>query len=293
MTDTLADSYDYCEKLTKAQAGNFYPAFRVLAAPERRAMCALYAFMRIADDLSDEPNSVEHKRTSLAEYRRQYHDCLNGKFERPLHAALHHIMTTYRIPPEYPEAVLDGVEMDLTTTHYATFGELYQYCYRVASAVGLSCIHIWRFDDPQAPVLAEKAGVALQLTNILRDLSEDASRGRVYLPTEDLQRFGYDETMLAQGLRNDSFRKLMQFEVERAQHYYAESAGLMRMLPPPGRAVFQVMFRTYRGLLDAIVARDFDVFSQRVRLSRWRKLQLVLQAIPTRYGWNNSRLEKA
>jgi 15-cis-phytoene synthase len=293
MKATLAESYSYCEKLTRTQAGNFYPAFRVLAAPERRAMCALYAFMRVADDLSDEPNTVEHKRAALAEYRRQYHDCLTGTYAHPLHPALHHIMTTYQIPPGYPEAVLDGVEMDLTTTHYATFEDLYRYCYRVASAVGLCCIHIWGFNDSQAPKLAEKAGIALQLTNILRDLGEDASRGRVYLPGEDLNRFGYDEQMLHQGVCNDSFRALMRFEAERAQRYYAESAGLLQMLPPPGRAVFQVMFRTYHGLLEAIVERNYDVFSERVRLSRWRKLRLVLQAIPTRYGWNPSRLEKA
>ncbi len=292
MKETLAESYSYCEKLTRSQAGNFYPAFRVLAAPERRAMCALYAFMRVADDLSDEPNSIEHKRASLGDYRRQYHACLAGTYTHPLHPALHHIMTTYKIPPELPEAVLDGVEMDLTATHYATFDDLYRYCYRVASAVGLCCIHIWGFNNAQAPALAEKAGIALQLTNILRDLAEDAGRGRVYLPREDLDRFGYDETMLQQSVRNDQFLALMRFEAERAHRYYAESAGLMKMLPAPGRAVFQVMFRTYRGLLEAIVDRNFDVFSERVRLSRWRKLQLVLQAIPTRYGWNHSSLEK-
>jgi phytoene synthase len=293
MNSELAESYAYCEKLAKAQAGNFYPAFRVLAAPERRAMCALYAYMRVADDLSDEPNSVEHKRTALAEYRRQFRACLEGQYALPLHAAFHHVMSTYQIPPIYPEAVIDGVEMDLTTARYATFDELYQYCYRVASAVGLCCIHIWRFEDPRAPALAEKAGIALQLTNILRDLREDAARGRIYLPAEDLQRFGYDEAMLQQECRNEAFLSLMRFETDRADRYYQESAPLMFMLPPPGRAVFQVMFRTYRGLLEAIVARGFDVFSSRVRLSRWRKMRLVMQAIPTRYGWNFPRREKA
>jgi len=256
-------------------------------------MCALYAFMRVADDLSDEPGPVDHKRASLAEYRRQFQACLSGEFERQLHAALHHTMNTYRIPREYPLAVLDGVEMDLTTSQYGTFEELYGYCYRVASAVGLCCIHIWGFQDPQALLLAEKAGIAFQLTNILRDLGEDAGRGRVYLPNEDLQRFGYDEALLSKGIRNQSFRALMEFEAQRARQFYDESASLAELLPPPGKAVFQVMFRTYRGLLDKIVARDFDVFSQRVRLSRWRKMQLVLQAIPTRLGWTRSRFEKA
>lgn len=288
-----AESYIYCEKLARREAGNFYHAFRVLPAPERRAMCALYAYMRVADDLSDEPGPVDHKRASLAEYRRQFEACLAGEFERPLHAALHHTMKTYGIPREYLLAVLDGVEMDLTTSHYATFEELYGYCYRVASAVGLCCIHIWGFQDPQALLLAEKAGIAFQLTNILRDLGEDAARGRVYLPNEDLQRFGYDGALLAKGMRNQAFRALMEFEAQRARQFYDESESLARLLPPPGKAVFLVMFRTYRGLLEKIIARDFDVFSQRVRLSRWRKMQLVLQAIPTRLGWTNSRFEKA
>jgi phytoene synthase len=293
MNPSLAESYVFCEKLTKREARNFYPAFRVLPAPERRAMCALYAFMRVADDLSDEPGSVESKREGLAEYRRQFHACLAGTYARPLHAALHHAMTTYGVSPKYPEAVLDGVEMDLTVSHYATFDDLYLYCYRVASAVGLCCIHIWRFEDPRALLLAEKAGIAFQLTNILRDLGEDAGRGRVYLPREDLNRFEYDETLLQKGVRNDAFLALMKFEADRAQRLYAESAPLAAMLPAAGRAVFQVMFNTYRGLLDAIVARDFDVFSQRVRLSRWRKMKLVMQALPTRFGWSHSGIEKA
>jgi phytoene synthase len=293
MNSNLAESYAYCEKLARREAGNFYHAFRVLATPERRAMCALYAFMRVADDLSDEAGPLEAKREALLAYRRQFHACLEGTYDRPLHAALHHTMTAYRIPPEFPEAVLDGVEMDLTTAYYATFEDLYRYCYRVASAVGLCCIHIWGFHNPQALALAEKAGIAFQLTNILRDLGEDAGRGRVYLPREDLQRFGYDEVLLQKGLRNESFRALMAFEANRARQFYAESEVLAQLLPAPGKAVFQVMFRTYRGLLDKIVARDFDVFSERVRLSRWRKMQLVLQAIPTRFGWSMSRIEKA
>jgi 15-cis-phytoene synthase len=293
MNATLAESYAYCEKLARRQAGNFYPAFRVLAAPERRAMCALYAFMRIADDLSDEPNSLEKKRESLADYRRQFHACLAGAYTHPLHSALHHIMTTYQIPPKYPEAVLDGVEMDLTTTRYSTFDDLYRYCYRVASAVGLCCIHIWGFKDPLAPALAEKAGIAFQLTNILRDLGEDAGRGRIYLPREDLDRFHYSDALLQSGVRNEPFLALMRFEAERAERFYAESAELIHMLPAPGKAVFQVMFGTYRGLLETIVARKFNVFGRRVRLSRWRKLRLVMQAIPTRFGWSRPRLEKA
>ncbi len=217
MNSVVAESYAYSERLAKRQAGNFYHAFRVLPGAERRAMCALYAFMRVADDLSDEPGSVETKRAALAEYRQQFRACLNGAYSRPFHAALHDAMTVYGIPPQYPEAVVDGVEMDLTTDRYATFDELYRYCYRVASAVGLCCIHIWGFKDPEAIALAEKAGIAFQLTNILRDLAEDAGRGRIYLPQEDLVRFGYDENLLQEGARNAAYRALMKFEAERAK----------------------------------------------------------------------------
>src|SRR5205823_2536670 len=139
-------------------------------------------------------------------------------------------------------------------------------CYRVASVVGLSCIHIWGFADEKAKAHAESAGIAFQLTNILRDLGEDAARGRIYLPAEDLNRFGYAENQLAKGERNDNFRALMRFQIERARQYYDASRQLGEMLSPPGRAVFQVMSRTYRGLLETIVERNCDVFSQRVRL---------------------------
>src|SRR5262249_2005854 len=147
----------------------------------------------------------------------------------------------HRIPTQYVQDVIDGVEMDLDTQRYATFADLYRYCYRVASAVGLACIHIWEFEDDRAKEFAEKAGIAFQLTNILRDLGEDAHRGRVYLPLEDLDRFGYPVDNLIRAKRDESFRSLMRFEVERARHYYDISQPLADMLPPAGRAVFLVM----------------------------------------------------
>jgi phytoene synthase len=285
MTPTAARSYAYCERLARREAGNFYPAFRVLPTPQRRAMCALYAYMRVADDFSDGPGAPAAKQTALAEYRRQLDRALAGEYALPLHAALHHAVTTYGIPRVHLEEVLDGVEMDLFQSSYPTFSDLYRYCYRVASAVGLACIHIWGFAEERAKEYAESAGIAFQLTNILRDLREDAARGRVYLPQEDLDRFGYGLEQLHRGQRDEHFRALMRFEVSRARQYYAASAPLAALLPSAGRAVFQVMARTYHGLLDAIEERDYDVFSSRVRLGRWRKLCLVVQALPARWGW--------
>jgi phytoene synthase len=285
MTPTLADSYRYCEKIAKREAGNFYHAFRVLPRGQRQAMCALYAFLRLTDDLGDGLGPAGEKRNSLLDWRRRFERSMHGDYSHPLHPALHHTIRCHGIPTQYVQDVIDGVEMDLNTQSYATFVELYQYCYRVASAVGLACIHIWQFQDERAKELAEKAGIAFQLTNILRDLGEDAHRGRVYLPVEDLDRFSYPVEKLICGNRDESFRSLMCFEVERARHYYDVSQSLSDMLPPAGRAVFLIMTRTYRGLLDAIERRDYDVFSRRVSLSHWRKLGLVVQALPVRLGW--------
>lgn len=284
MLPTLADSYAYCERLARREAGNFYHAFRLLPRPQRRAMCALYAYMRVADDLSDGPEPIPEKRRLLEDWRRQLDQALAGSYTHRLHAAFAHTVHTYRIPRQYLVDVLDGVCMDLEPVRYDTFADLYRYCYRVASAVGLACIHIWGFDDPSAMAYAEAAGIAFQLTNILRDLAEDAARGRVYLPREDLERFGYTEEQLRCGQRDEAFRRLMAFEVGRAKSYYEAARPLVPLLKPAGRAVFLVMARTYRGLLGAIEQRDYDVFSTRVRLGRWHKLWLALQALPVRWG---------
>ena len=280
---SLLRSYRYCETLTQREAGNFYPAFRVLPNGQRLSMCAVYTFMRIADDLSDEPGPIAVKRASLAMWRHGLDALLRGQFTHPSHEALAHTIHKHAIPREYFEAVLDGVEMDLEPVHYATFADLRLYCYRVASAVGLACIHIWGFTRAQAKVHAEQAGLAFQLTNILRDLGEDAARDRIYLPREDLIRFDYSEEKLRRGKRDEAFRALMRFEVERARAYYAAAWPLVPLLSPPGRAVFLVMAKTYRSLLDAIEARDYDVFQRRVRVSKWRKLLFALQALPARW----------
>jgi phytoene synthase len=290
VTTTLADSYAYCERLARREAGNFYHAFRLLPRPQRRAMCALYAFMRVADDLSDSGDGIPEKRASLDDWRRQLDLALAGTCTHRLHAALADTVRTYGIPRQYLVDVLDGVCMDLEPVRYDTFADLYAYCYRVASAVGLSCIHVWGFERPEAKAHAEAAGIAFQLTNILRDLAEDAARGRVYLPREDLKRFGYDEGQLRRGERDDHFRQLMRFEVERARSYYDAARPLVGLLKPAGRAVFLVMARTYRGLLDAIEQRDYDVFSGRVRLSRWHKTWLALRALPVRWGFPTASL---
>jgi phytoene synthase len=283
---TPAQSYAYCERVARRQAANFYPAFRVLPRPQRRAMCALYAFMRITDDLVDDGGDVEVKRAKLAAWRDGFRAAMRGEDRHQVHPALRDTVERYAIPTWYLEAVIDGVEMDLEPVRFRRFAELYRYCFLVASVVGLACIHVWGFGDESAKQYAEHAGVAFQLTNILRDLGEDLSRGRVYLPAEDFALFGCAPEKLRETAgMNPAARRLLRYEADRARQYYQSAERLLPLLSGPGRAVCQVMLRIYRGLLDEIERRDYDVFSERVSLSGWRKAGLVLRAIPVRWGW--------
>jgi len=282
----VAASYRWCEAVARQQAGNFYHAFRLLPGDQRRAMCALYAFMRVTDDLADEPGELAAKRERLALWRQQLDDTLAGRPSHPLLPAFGHVVAAYGLPRRSVVDVIDGVEMDLYRDRYATWDDLYGYCYRVASAVGICCVHVWGFTGgEQALKYAESAGVALQLTNILRDLAEDGRRGRVYLPAEDLARFGCTEEDVTTGRHLDRLRPLLAFEAGRAYGYYEAARPLEGLLAPAGRAVYSVMWRTYRSLLDRIVACDYDVYTRRLSVSRWRKLWLVLRAVPIRLGW--------
>jgi phytoene synthase len=280
----LDSSYRYCERLARHHAGNFYHAFRILPRDQRRSMCALYAFLRVSDDLIDNTQEEAAKRDHLRKWRLELDLALNGRFTHRVHAAFQDTLTRHAIPRKYVDAVLDGIEMDVNPMTYATFEELYQYCFRVASVVGMACLHIWGYNDERAKGYAEKAGIAFQLTNILRDLAEDARRGRIYLPLEDLARFQYSIDDLRAGRRTAGFVRMMGFEIERARQWYVGAQPLVEFLPAAGRAVFTIMSRTYAGLLDAIENCGYDVFSSRIRLNRWHKLGLVARAIPMRLG---------
>ncbi len=282
-SDSLHASYSFCRRLARKAARNFYYAFQVLPPEQRKSMDALYAFMRVTDDLVDEPGEAQAKKRSLAEWRVQLDRALEGDYSHPLHAALNDTVRRHAIPTRYLHEAIDGAAMDLESVRFATFDDLYRYCYRVASAVGLCCIHIWGFANEKAREYAEAAGIAFQLTNILRDLGEDLDRDRVYLPEEELARFQCPPQSWRH--RGENYHRMMAFQVARAREFYRQAEPLAQMLDSSGRAVFQVMTRIYRELLEEIERRDYDVFTRRVRVSRWRKWRALLLAFPVRWGW--------
>lgn len=253
MAAALEHSYRYCRKVARARARNFYYGFWLLPKPRRDAFCAVYAFMRHCDDVADGDFSPAEKAARL----RQRHEALDralagdtgGDLGLP---ALRDAVQRYQIPPEYLHELIAGTEMDLSHRTYETFEELRQYCYRVASVVGLCSLHMFGFRDPQAKPLAERCGIAFQLTNILRDLREDAAAGRIYLPLEDLRRFGYSPQELSRGIRNQAFRDLMRFEIARARDYYRQAEPLIEMVESESRPALWALISIYRSVLRAV-----------------------------------------
>lgn len=286
-SEQLLASYRYCEEVAKTQARNFYFSFLTLPPERKSAMCAVYAFFRYSDDVSDEAAEDASKEVQMREWRAALDRALNGEYgDSRILPAFHDTVMRFQIPAHYFHELIDGTEMDLSKRRYETFAELHQYCYRVASVVGFVCMHIWGFDpaDGKALQYGEACGLALQLTNILRDVKEDAERDRIYLPQEDLRRFNVREEDLLHGRMTEEFRSLMHFEAERAQEYYRQAALLVPLIHPEGRATLKIMVKIYHGLLYKIEAAQYDVFSGRVRLSTPRKLSIVFGA------WLRSRL---
>jgi phytoene synthase len=223
----------------------------------------------------------------LLQWRGDVHRALDGGEDHawPGLAALAATVERHAIPRRYLDAVIDGVAMDLHPRPFATFDELYGYCYHVASAVGLCCLHIWgyRSKDGRAESLAEACGIALQLTNILRDVREDAVNGRLYLPQEDLGRFGVTPEELTSPRTNDRVRALLAYEGRRAYAYYDQARPLAELVAPVGRPVLATIVGIYRSLLDEIARRDYDVLAERVALPSWRKVSITLRSLSGRF----------
>jgi phytoene synthase len=268
---SLDESYAFCRDIAKTRARNFYYSFILLSLEQKNAMCAMYAFMRFCDDLSDEEGANLRE---IRRWRDELDEALAGRFSgHPVWPAFHDAVQKYRIPHQYFHEMIAGVSSDLQTRTIETFDQLYQYCYQVAGVVGLTTIHIFGFDSPEALPLAEKCGLAFQLTNILRDVREDADNGRVYIPAEDLLRFGADLH------RHDgNFVRLMRFEAQRAREYYKQSQPLIELIHKRSRPSLWALIQIYHRLLDRIESSDFDVLERRISLPAWEKLSIVARA---------------
>ena len=291
--DALAESFAYCRSLTKAQAKNFYYGMMLTPEPKRSAMYAVYAWMRAVDDLADDEGDATNKSDRLETFRRQTNEELagistNGAGEAfdAMWPAVGETFRRYEVAKQDLDAMIDGQLLDQTALRYETFDQLYDYCYKVASVVGLVCISVWGYEGAeQTRLLAEKRGIALQLTNVLRDLVEDAHRDRVYLPEEDLRQFGFDTESFAAWLKDPGletegdFDGLMRQQIDRARQFYADSSSLESHLPRNCRPTCWAMMRIYRRLLDKIARSPRRVLRQRVRLSKTQKLSIAFAAM--------------
>lgn len=285
MTPTQAQTY--CTTLTKTSGSNFYYSFLFLPKARRDAMYTVYAFCKEVDNAVDEPPPGSHPQEELARWRRELAAAYDGTPTFPVTISLAQHVRDLSIPHAYFEELIKGVEMDLTTKRYATFDQLSLYCYRVASVVGLICLHVFGTTSPRAQDYAVNLGMAFQLTNILRDLGNDAECGRVYLPQEDFARFGYREEDLLHRRYKPEFTALMQFEVARAKDYYAKAARALASLPRNERqalTVAEIMRGVYGRILQRIEESGYRVLGDRVTLSSSHRLAVAAGV------WLRSRL---
>ena len=267
-------------QITRKSRSNFYYAFLTLPRARRDALYAVYAFCRTVDDIADADAAVpERQRHALAEWRADVARCYEAGAtpQHPIARRLQAAVRTYAIPRAALEAIIEGVEMDLERSTYETADELYPYCYRVASAVGLCCIEIFGYTDPRTRDYAVNLGMALQWTNIIRDVGADARAGRIYLPQEDLRAFGVDGGDLREGRVTDRFLALMAHEAERARDFYRKAWDAFPAVDARSLVPAEIMGRIYRALLDEIEVRRFAVFGERVTVPASRKVAIALR----------------
>ncbi len=279
---TLAEAYVECERIARASSSSFALAFRLLPHERRQALAALYAYCRIVDDAADESRNPA---AALAAWRSELARLRDGTPTHPVAVALADAVRRFAVPTQHLEEILTGVEMDLAPRSYETFGELRRYCYHVAAAVGLAALPIFGCRDLQSCAYAEALGVALQLTNILRDVAEDAERGRIYLPREDLRRVGYRERDLRTHVRNDAFRALVAFEVERTRGFYRMARANIAARDRRALVAAEGMRLVYQRLLARIAANPDAIFGPRIRVPVSEKALCTLAAwLRTRSG---------
>ena len=292
----VAESYEECHRIAREAHSNFYPAFFLLPKAKRDGIVALYAFMRLIDDVSDEGTDLAAKQRGLAKWRAALDEAITGQDEvfhgntvKKLPAenlagadgvlpALVDTIQRYKMPTRYLHDLISGAEMDLTEHAYSSFDRLREYCYRVAGTVGLTCTHIFGFSDPRALDLSEKLGLAFQLTNIIRDVREDFAIGRVYLPDEDLERYGVAKEDFGRSEATLGMRELLRFEADRAWSCYEEGEKLLGLIDEDSQSTLWLLVHTYSALLARIESVDFAVFGERVRLSKAEKMMLIAKA---------------
>ncbi|MGH9615134.1 MAG: phytoene/squalene synthase family protein [Acidobacteriaceae bacterium] len=292
MNDSVEQAYAACEAIARREAKNFYYAFLALPKRKRAAVCAVYAFMRHADDLADDDHLPREQRLLQSQqWLGDWHRVAAGESTSdPVFIALRDAQRRFSITTELLDQLVQGTMLDLTTpaaansfATYHTFDELYRYCYLVASVVGLVCIRIFGYTEPRAEELAEQTGIAFQLTNILRDIKEDAERGRMYLPLDDLEQH---HVTVAQVVSNRSGQKLtpderglLAMEAERARRYYRAAERLLPLISPDSRAALWVLVTIYRRLLDRIEHMEYQVFSTRVTVPTAEKIWILSRGL--------------
>ena len=276
MTD-LELAYQECQSITRREAKNFYYAFLTLPSIQRKAIYVAYAFCRYCDDSVDRVGSIEDKLSTLNRLEEALRQAYSGHASEPVFVALADVAERYDVPEEYFRQVLSGVESDLVKNRYQDFEELRQYCYQVASVVGLICIQIFGYKDDVAKQHAADLGLAMQLTNIARDVKEDLEFDRIYLPQEEMARFGYSEQELQAGVVNDAFIELMRFQAQRAKDYFQSGFQLLPYLSRRSRACPAVLGQLYRKVLERIEDADYDVLHRRISLSTGEKVRVTTQ----------------
>ena len=265
-------------KIVRRARSNFFWSFVFLDAAKREAIFAAYAFARHTDDLVDDASDPEDAASRLTDWRTELDACYTGKPTTDITIALRPITEQYGIPKAYFSELINGVEMDLSKDRYQTFEELHTYCYRVASIVGLICIEIFGYENSETKDYATDLGMALQLTNILRDVGEDAGRGRIYLPIEDLGRFGCSEDSILSWKYDDSFRELMAFQCQRARSYYTTAADHLAELDRKQMFPAETMGRIYFAILAKIEKCEYRVYDQRITISTLWKVAIAARS---------------
>jgi phytoene synthase len=271
----IAKAYRECAEITRRSGSSFASTFWMLPKPKRNALHAIYAFCRLADDIADDPEIAGDRTALLARWREELDDAFRGKAKRGVSVALSDAIERFRLPERVFLDLLAGVEFDLANGPIETFDDLQLYCYRVASTVGLLVVRILGYENPRSLEFAETLGIAVQLTNVLRDVGGDASTGRIYLPKAELERFGISTESILAGQMTAELQLMLSFNAKRAASYYERAEQL---LPDEDRRALRpatAMGRIYRALLDELIERNFPCFEQPVRLSKPRRVAIA------------------